>query len=104
MPEAVRETARKAQTRLTGRYRGLIARGRRRESIARFQSSEQSEACTRGCTFCNVATGRPDALDAFEPERVAAARFAQTIRAIRRRTPGLYPEVRPGARYFHSCA
>jgi lipoyl synthase len=123
------------------------------------------EICTRGCTFCNVATGRPDALDAFEPGRVAhaveklglkhvvvtsvdrddlddggAAHFAQTIRAIRHRAPGttievltpdflkcgpqaveavvearpdvfnhnletvpgLYPEVRPGARYFHS--
>lgn len=123
------------------------------------------EICTRGCTFCNVATGKPDRLDAFEPGRVAhavdklglnhvvitsvdrddlkdggAAHFAQTIRAIRHRTPdttieiltpdflkcgpdaletvvaarpdvfnhnletvpGLYPEVRPGARYFHS--
>ena len=123
------------------------------------------EICTRGCTFCNVATGRPDTLDAFEPGRVAdavaklglshvvvtsvdrddladggAAHFAQTIRAIRHRAPattievltpdflrcppsaletvvearpdvfnhnletvpGLYPEVRPGARYFHS--
>jgi lipoic acid synthetase len=123
------------------------------------------EICTRGCTFCNVATGRPDALDVFEPARVAdavaklglnhvvitsvdrddlddggAAHFAQTIRAIRRKAPettieiltpdflkcgpdaleevvaakpdvfnhnletvpGLYPEVRPGARYFHS--
>jgi lipoyl synthase len=123
------------------------------------------DVCTRGCTFCNVATGRPDALDPFEPARVAraveklglahvvitsvdrddledggATHFAQTIRAIRRRTPGttievltpdflrcpdgalgavveakpdvfnhnletvpgLYPEVRPGARYFHS--
>ncbi len=123
------------------------------------------EICTRGCTFCNVATGRPDALDAFEPGRVAdavkklglnhvvitsvdrddvadggAEHFAQTIRAIRRQSPGttieiltpdflkcdpsvvetvvaakpdvfnhnletvpgLYPEVRPGARYFHS--
>ncbi len=123
------------------------------------------EICTRGCTFCNVATGRPDALDAFEPGRVAIAveklglshvvitsvdrddledggaeHIAQTIRAVRRRTPtttievltpdflkcpataletvvaarpdvfnhnletvpGLYPEVRPGARYFHS--
>jgi lipoic acid synthetase len=123
------------------------------------------EICTRGCTFCNVATGRPDALDVFEPVRVAVAveklglnhvvitsvdrddladggaeHFAQTIRAVRRRTPettvevltpdflkcgpealetvvaarpdvfnhnletvpGLYPEVRPGARYFHS--
>ncbi len=31
------------------------------------------EICTRGCTFCNVATGRPDALDVFEPGRVADA-------------------------------
>ena len=31
------------------------------------------EICTRGCTFCNVATGRPDALDTFEPGRVAHA-------------------------------
>lgn len=123
------------------------------------------DICTRGCTFCNVATGRPRALDVFEPGRVAhsvvklglahvvvtsvdrddledggAAHFAQTIRAIRHRSPGttievltpdflrcpssaleavlearpdvfnhnletvpgLYPEVRPGARYFHS--
>ncbi len=123
------------------------------------------EICTRGCTFCNVATGRPDTLDAFEPGRVAdavqklglnhvvitsvdrddladggAEHFAQTIRAVRHRAPGttieiltpdflkcgpealeivvaakpdvfnhnletvpgLYPEVRPGARYFHS--
>ncbi|PTW49875.1 lipoyl synthase [Rhodovulum kholense] len=123
------------------------------------------EICTRGCSFCNVATGRPDALDVFEPGRVAdavqklglrhvvitsvdrddledggAEHFAQTIRAVRHRAPettievltpdflkcgpgvvetvvaarpdvfnhnletvpGLYPEVRPGARYFHS--
>jgi lipoic acid synthetase len=121
--------------------------------------------CTRGCTFCNIATGRPDNLDAFEPGRVAhaveklglnhvvitsvdrddltdggAEHFAQTIRAVRHRSPettieiltpdflkcdnsvletvvesrpdvfnhnletvpGLYPEVRPGARYFHA--
>ena len=31
------------------------------------------DICTRGCTFCNVATGRPEALDAFEPARVADA-------------------------------
>lgn len=123
------------------------------------------EICTRGCTFCNIATGRPDSLDAFEPGRVALAvqklglkhvvitsvdrddlsdggaeHFAQTIRAVRHRAPdttieiltpdflkarpgaletvvaakpdvfnhnletvpGLYPSVRPGARYFHS--
>ncbi len=123
------------------------------------------EICTRGCTFCNVATGKPSALDVFEPGRVAdaveklalnhvvitsvdrddvedggAEHFAMTIRAIRKKSPnttieiltpdflksapgslevvveakpdvfnhnletvpGLYPEVRPGARYFHS--
>lgn len=123
------------------------------------------EICTRGCSFCNIATGRPNALDTFEPGRVAhaveklglshvvitsvdrddledggAEHFAQTIRAVRHRSPkttieiltpdflkcdpsvletvveakpdvfnhnletvpGLYPTVRPGARYFHS--
>ena len=124
------------------------------------------EVCTRACSFCNIATGKPpEALDVFEPGRVAdavfklglnhvvvtsvdrddvedggAEHFAQTIRAIRRKSPettveiltpdflkcdpavlelvvaarpdvfnhnletvpGLYPEVRPGARYFHS--
>ena len=122
------------------------------------------DTCTRACSFCNVATGRPDALDPFEPVKVAdavaklglehvvitsvdrddladggAMHIANTIRAVRRRrpeatvevltpdflrkegavevvaearpdvfnhnletVPGLYPEVRPGARYFHS--
>jgi len=120
--------------------------------------------CTRACSFCNVATGRPDQLDPHEPEHVAeavgamglshvvvtsvdrddledggAAHFARTIRAIRSAAPAttievltpdflkkegaievvveagpdvynhnletvprLYPEVRPGARYFAS--
>ena len=123
------------------------------------------DICTRGCSFCNIATGKPAALDQFEPGRVAhavetlglkhvvitsvdrddledggAEHFAQTIRAIRHRAPattieiltpdflkcgpeviekvvearpdvfnhnletvpGLYPSVRPGARYFAS--
>jgi len=123
------------------------------------------EICTRGCSFCNIATGKPGVLDTFEPGRVAhavatlglkhvvitsvdrddladggAEHFAQTIRAIRHRAPGttievltpdflkcgaqaletvvaarpdvfnhnletvpgLYPTVRPGARYFAS--
>lgn len=123
------------------------------------------EICTRGCSFCNIITGKPEQLDPFEPGRVAhavaklglkhvvitsvdrddladggAAHFAQVIRAIRHRSPestievltpdflkcgpealemvvearpdvfnhnletvpGLYPSVRPGARYFHS--
>ena len=27
--------------------------------------------CTRACSFCNIATGKPDALDPYEPVRVA---------------------------------
>ena len=74
--------------------------------------------CTRGCTFCNVATGKPDALDQFEPLRVAnavfklglkhvvvtsvdrddledggAEHFARTILAIRRKSPDTTIEV-----------
>jgi lipoic acid synthetase len=123
------------------------------------------DICTRGCSFCNIATGKPSNLDIFEPGRVAVAvkklglkhvvitsvdrddledggadHFAQTIRAVRKQSPdttieiltpdflkcedriletvvrakpdvfnhnletvpGLYPKVRPGARYFHS--
>jgi lipoic acid synthetase len=31
------------------------------------------DTCTRACSFCNVRTGMPDALDADEPNRVADA-------------------------------
>jgi lipoic acid synthetase len=31
------------------------------------------EICTRACAFCNVATGKPGALDPFEPTNVANA-------------------------------
>ncbi len=120
--------------------------------------------CTRACSFCNIATGRPGAVNPHEPQNVAdavaklglqhvvvtsvdrddlpdggAAHFAATIAKIRLFSPGttievltpdflrkdgaleivvearpdvfnhnletvprLYPEVRPGARYFHS--
>ncbi len=77
------------------------------------------EVCTRACTFCNVATGKPpEALDVFEPGRVAdavkklglnhvvitsvdrddvddggAEHFAQTIRAVRRQAPGTTIEI-----------
>ncbi|MBO9409847.1 lipoyl synthase [Shimia sp. R9_1] len=76
------------------------------------------EICTRGCSFCNVATGRPDALDVFEPGRVAAAvkklglrhvvitgvdrddladggaeHIAQTVRAVRHQNPNTTVEV-----------
>ena len=76
------------------------------------------DICTRGCTFCNVATGKPKSLDEFEPGRVAhavaelglshvvitsvdrddlvdggAEHFAQTIRALRRRAPNTTIEI-----------
>ena len=74
--------------------------------------------CTRACTFCNVATGRPDLLDPHEPGRVAEAvaklglnhvvvtsvdrddlgdggarHFARTIAAIRESAPATTIEV-----------
>jgi lipoyl synthase len=74
--------------------------------------------CTRACTFCNVATGRPDLLDPHEPARVAeavavlglshvvvtsvdrddlddggAGHFARTITAIRAAAPATTIEV-----------
>ncbi len=76
------------------------------------------EVCTRACAFCNVATGRPDAVDRHEPERVAeavarlglahvvitsvdrddlddggAGQFAAVIRCIRAATPSTTIEV-----------
>jgi lipoyl synthase len=77
------------------------------------------DTCTRACSFCNIATGKPpDGLDAFEPGRVAdavkklglnhvvitsvdrddikdggAAHFAQTIRAVRKRSPKTTIEI-----------
>ncbi len=76
------------------------------------------DTCTRACSFCNVATGIPRALDADEPARVAEAvaklglrhvvvtsvdrddlrdggaeHFARTIRAIRAAAPGTTIEV-----------
>jgi len=76
------------------------------------------EVCTRACAFCNVATGKPGALDPFEPTNVAnavarlglahvvvtsvdrddladggAAHFAAVIAAIREAAPGTTIEV-----------
>ena len=76
------------------------------------------EICTRACSFCNVATGKPGALDPFEPTNVATAvaklglehvvvtsvdrddladggagHIAATIRAIREASPGTTVEV-----------
>src|SRR5436190_9795794 len=76
------------------------------------------DVCTRACGFCAVTTGRPLALDEDEPRRVAEAVrrmglehcvvtsvarddladggahiFADTIRALRRESPGMGVEV-----------
>ena len=76
------------------------------------------DTCTRACAFCNVRTGRPGALDPFEPARVGraiadlalshvvvtsvdrddladggAAHFAATIRAINGEAPATTVEV-----------
>ena len=76
------------------------------------------DTCTRACAFCNVKTGKPGALEADEPERVAdaiarmglahavitsvdrddlgdggAAHFARVIRATRAATPTTTIEV-----------
>ena len=74
--------------------------------------------CTRACSFCNVATGRPDLLDPHEPDHLAeavaelglghvvitsvdrddlddggAAQFARCITRIRETSPGTTIEV-----------
>jgi len=76
------------------------------------------DTCTRSCGFCAVKTGRPGVVDAAEPRRVGEAVaqmalghavvtsvnrdelpdggaeiFAETIREIRRRSPGTTVEV-----------
>ena len=74
--------------------------------------------CTRSCGFCNVQTGRPEEVDIYEPGRVAnsvklievkhavitsvdrddlkdggAEIWAQTVRAIRKQSPGTTMET-----------
>lgn len=76
------------------------------------------ETCTRACSFCNVATGKPGPLDAEEPENVArataqmglkhvvvtsvdrddlddggGAHFVATIEALRRLAPNTTIEI-----------
>jgi len=79
------------------------------------------EVCTRACSFCNVATGKPDELDKYEPLRVGVAvekmglnhivitsvdrddlkdsgadHFVKTIEAIRFKAPKTTVEILPG--------
>ncbi|GGE36191.1 lipoyl synthase [Marinicauda pacifica] len=76
------------------------------------------DTCTRACSFCNVKTGLPNALDADEPKRVGEAtatmglkhvvitsvdrddlpdggaeHFAEVIREIRKAAPGTTIEI-----------
>ena len=90
------------------------------------------DICTRACGYCAVGHGRPHPVDMAEPARVAdavasldlahvvvtlfdrddvpdggASIFAETIRAIRRRTPGasievLIPDFQGKAEPLHS--
>ena len=87
-------------------------------SIGHATMMIMGDICTRGCGFCNVATGKPDMLDSFEPGRVASAvkklklnhvvvtsvdrddlqdgganHIAQTIKAIRYNSPSTTIEV-----------
>ena len=79
------------------------------------------EVCTRACSFCNVATGKPNELDKMEPLRVGVAvekmglkhvvitsvdrddledsgarHFVKTIEAIRFKSPDTTVEILPG--------
>ncbi len=79
------------------------------------------EVCTRACSFCNVATGKPNELDKYEPLRVGVAveqmglshvvvtsvdrddlqdggadHFVKTIGAIRFKAPETTIEILPG--------
>ena len=79
------------------------------------------ETCTRACSFCNIATGKPDELDTMEPLRTAVAvyklglkhvvitsvdrddlddfgarHFVKTIEAIRFKAPDTTIEILPG--------
>lgn len=79
------------------------------------------EVCTRACAFCNVATGKPEALDKLEPLRVGVAtkqmglkhvvvtsvdrddlpdsgadHFVKTIQGIRMKSPETTIEILPG--------
>lgn len=79
------------------------------------------EVCTRACAFCNVATGKPEALDKLEPLRIGVAvhqmglkhvvitsvdrddledcgadHFVKTIMAIRMKAPDTTIEILPG--------
>lgn len=58
------------------------------------------EICTRACSFCNVTTGLPNALDADEPERVAEAVAKLGLRHVVITSVDRDDLVDGGARHF----
>ncbi len=79
------------------------------------------EVCTRACAFCNIATGKPDAVDKLEPLRIGVAvmqmelkhvvvtavdrddlkdggadHFSKTVQAIRMKSPDTTIEILTG--------
>jgi lipoyl synthase len=63
--------------------------------------------CTRACSFCNVATGKPLPLDPNEPGNVAYATAQMGLKHVvvtsnLETVPRLYHSIRPGARYYQS--
>lgn len=40
------------------------------------------EVCTRACAFCNIATGKPDVLDKYEPLRVGVATHQMGLKHV----------------------
>ena len=90
------------------------------------------EICTRACAFCNVATGLPQEVDAYEPTKIAEAVQEMKLQHVvitsvdrddladgdapnividakpdvfnhnLETVPRLYLKIRPGARYYHS--
>lgn len=59
--------------------------------------------CTRPCGFCSVSRGRPDTLEADEPERVAEAAFRLGLKhvVITSVTRDDLPDA--GAEHFYQC-
>ena len=40
------------------------------------------EVCTRACSFCNIATGKPDTLDPYEPLKIGVATQKMGLRHV----------------------
>lgn len=61
------------------------------------------DKCTRRCTFCNVAHGRPDALDAEEPINLSKAIAAMNLRYVVITSVDRDDLLDGGANHFARC-